>query len=148
MEFVILGQACSSCYHRHGFWLVEAREVVEVAVLVEFVEHGARAVFELRSCEDRNTIMREQRSETGTSLRVFEGRDAGCELAGFEEVRMGLVERLAKLKVGCVDRIEGAVTPRLTLEWARIWFRWSEISASYELMSSKGAAKHALVKEV
>ena len=82
---------------------------------MEFVEDGARAVLELRSCEDCNAIMREQRSETGASLRVFERRDAGCELAGFEEVRMGFVERLAKLEGGCGDRIEGAVTPYLVV---------------------------------
>jgi hypothetical protein len=54
---------------------------VEVRVLVELVEDGARRVLEVRGGEDGDGVGRQLFGEVGAALKVLEGGDAGRDCA-------------------------------------------------------------------
>ena len=47
------------------------RQIEEIRVLVKFVEHGTRSIFDLRSSKDSNAIPGELRRELRAALSVF-----------------------------------------------------------------------------
>jgi hypothetical protein len=53
-------------------------EIEEVRVLVELVEDGSRAVFDVRSCKDRNRVWGKRFRKLHAAVVVLLGGDAGC----------------------------------------------------------------------
>lgn len=85
----------------HGVGLVPAGEVEEVGLLAVGVEDGAGLVLQGGGVEDGDAAGGEGVSEGGAAVGVFLGGDAGGDFAGFENVRVGFMDRLAELEVGC-----------------------------------------------
>lgn len=54
------------------FGFIEASEVEEVRILVEFVEDGAGAVFDVGSREDGDAVGWQRGGEGGAAVEVFE----------------------------------------------------------------------------
>ena len=68
---------------------------------MELVEDSARSSLDIGCCNDGYAVPREGRCKPISALGIFEGCDAGSELAGFQDVRMCLMQRLAELEFSC-----------------------------------------------
>lgn len=59
-------------------------QVEEVRFLVEFVEDGTGAVFDIRRSEDGDAVLGESFGEICAALVVFESRNSGSHCVGEE----------------------------------------------------------------
>jgi hypothetical protein len=57
-------------------------QVEEVRLLVEFIEDGARSVFDIGGSEDGDGVLRKGFGEVCTTFVIFEGRDSGGHWIG------------------------------------------------------------------
>jgi len=77
--FTVAG-SCAPCFfdYGNGLGFVEAGQVEEVGVLVEFVKDGAGAVFDVGCGEDGDAVWWEGGGEGGTAVEVFERGYVWC----------------------------------------------------------------------
>lgn len=61
--------------HSDSFWFVEASQIEEIGILVEFVKYSAGTVLDIGCGEYCGTVMREFAGESCSAVMVLEGGD-------------------------------------------------------------------------
>lgn len=79
MKDVVAEIRSSLLYDGRGLWLIESCQIKEIRLLVELVEHCARASLYVVRREYGNSIVRETGGEFCSSGFVLNGSDTWCD---------------------------------------------------------------------